>query len=181
MATTYTASKYLNLTSVVDSGSQLDWGDITKQSVSNDVFDVNDDGNLDQNSDYYVSDGVYFTGYYITHNGQDFAVYYDTVSIFHPYYVPHNGELDDFPTGSGATSNIADNFQDAVVCFLSGTVISTPAGAKKIEFLNKNDKVLSSKGNVKEVRFVFKQCHKHPFINKQKAYPICITKKCTRR
>lgn len=61
-----------------------------------------------------------------------------------------------------------------VVCFLAGTMISTPKGEVSIETLEAGDLVLTTDGTAKPVRWLAKQTVSTVFADPRKIMPICI-------
>lgn len=76
-----------------------------------------------------------------------------------------------YHTGDVVSVNVTDPF---VVCFLAGTMISTPSGDVAIEALTAGDLVLTTEGAAKPVRWLARQTVSTVFANPQRVLPIRI-------
>ncbi|WP_300441233.1 Hint domain-containing protein [uncultured Mameliella sp.] len=158
MATTTTFTNYYAF-SGVDSGGTLSWTFPSNNSLSRDVTDIDEDGLVDAGVDHWNTSDYTFSGYVIEHNGQQFGVFRYDPSFSAPnglYYVPHNGELDDFPLTAGSTSTTSSELY-VVNCFAAGTLIATPGGERPIEDLEIGDWVLSNGGTALPLRWLARQ------------------------
>ncbi|WP_435258061.1 Hint domain-containing protein [Thioclava sp. FR2] len=149
-------------------------------SGSGPIYDSNDDGNIDP-SDYHDIFDVYFSGWTVTINGNDYAVFSEDVTPWY-FYIPFNSAIDDI---SGFTDPSQWTFQyvgeNAVVanCFLTGTQIATPTGERKVEDLQIGDLILTALGDAIPVKWIGRQSFRNNILNLPLAAdraPICIAK-----
>jgi hypothetical protein len=61
-----------------------------------------------------------------------------------------------------------------LLCFLRGTLIDTPNGSRPVESLIQGDQVLTADGQVRSVRWLWRQTVVSIFADKLRAYPIRI-------
>jgi len=76
--------------------------------------------------------------------------------------------------GTGEYGISSFSASSEVVCFLRGTLIDTPDGARPVESLLRGDKVSTADGQVRSVRWVWRQTVVSVFADKLRAYPIRI-------
>ncbi|WP_435258060.1 Hint domain-containing protein [Thioclava sp. FR2] len=131
--------------------------------------------------DYYSFADFAFSGWTVTINGNDYAVFEDRL-VPGSFYIPFNSAFDDI---SGFTDPNQWTFQfvgeNAVVanCFLTGTTISTPTGERKVEDLQIGDLILTASGDAIPVKWVGHQSFRYNIINlplTTDRAPICIAK-----
>jgi hypothetical protein len=73
-----------------------------------------------------------------------------------------------------STDPVTGRAEAEVICFLRGTRIRTPDGAKPVELLLIGDKVLTADGQARAVRWLWRQTVVSAFADKLHAYPIRI-------
>ncbi|MDR6955783.1 hypothetical protein J2X65_005166 [Ancylobacter sp. 3268] len=112
--------------------------------------------------DKILVDGFYET--YIGYTNLGILTFYQGVyGISTPTAAYHTGDV--------VSVNVTDPF---VVCFLAGTMISTPSGDVAIEALTAGDLVLTTEGAAKPVRWLARQTVSTVFANPQRVLPIRI-------
>lgn len=123
-----------------------------------------DDGNVDVDG---ISVSFVYTGYSIS----GFPIIHEPSGGF--YYLFQDGSISSLGPGT-ATST-----PELAICFLSGSLILLGDGtAQAIENLKIGDEVTTVDSELnpvtRPIKFIFKQHHTHPFINKERVYPICF-------
>lgn len=121
------------------------------------VFDTNNDDNIDS-VDYYQDSTFPYSGYTISINGNEYALFVDNIGY---YYIPYDQNFENISLlqFQPVTQTITKTGDDAVVanCYLTGTLIATPEGERAIETLQPGDFVALSGGGTSAVRWVARQ------------------------
>ncbi|MCP5036126.1 MAG: Hint domain-containing protein [Rhodobacteraceae bacterium] len=88
----------------------------------------------------------------------------------------HNSAGESFvSTDMGATYSVSDTPDPGTIpCFLAGTLIDTPLGARPIEALGPGDKVNTYDGGVQVLKWVGSRCPDTDEVLDNNLYPICI-------
>lgn len=99
-----------------------------------------------------------------------------------PAYDPNGSQLD--PNGNGdvpvTTPNNIDDLDgtntptSGVTCFMPGTLIATPTGARAIEDLTIGDNILTASGRAAPIRWIGRQTISLRFASPDRALPIRI-------
>ncbi|NPD20990.1 Hint domain-containing protein [Rhodophyticola sp. DY48A3-103] len=127
------------------------------------VNDVNSDGNADAAppADHYFGPAFPYSGFTISINGHDYAIFEDTLT---PgiYYVPYTSSFADLSglDGTAVTqviTNAGDNAGVANFCFMGGTLIAMPKGERRVEDIGIGDFVMTSDGRAVPVKWLGKQ------------------------
>ena len=158
------------------SGGTFSWNSPFVFPNAVDIFDVNDDTNLDS-TDYLGSPSTLFTGfYYVAPNGQTFAIFGPSGAS--SYRIPYNSADYDlaavFP-GSGSTTNFqANDFSPTgnLICFLPGSLIATPQGETRVEELRMTDQVLTAVGDAIPVKWIGRQTVSTRFNTADRLRPV---------
>lgn len=133
------------------------WGIGTYSST---VYDDDTSGTVNA-GDYYDNPSLVYTGYTMTLNGNDYAVFGPAVDGNADYYIPYNSAVDDLTVLAGqpvSQSLVASGDGPSVVnCFLAGTWIDTPDGRRKVETLRNGDLVRTGDGRSVAVTWVGRQ------------------------
>ncbi len=124
------------------------------------VNDVNSDGNADAAppADYYFDSAIPYSGFTISINGHDYAIFEDTIAPGF-YYVPYTSSFADLSGLDGTPitqviTNAGDNAGVANFCFMGGTLIATPKGERRVEDLCIGDFVMTSGGRAVPVKWL---------------------------
>ena len=114
----------------------------------------NDNSDSASMGDYWLYNGFQYTGYTVTVDGEEYAVFSYTYTD--ALYIPHNGELsvEDFSSGMEATY---DTDADVANCFLAGTLIATRDGEVAVQELKVGDTVRTQSGRDVAVKWVGRQ------------------------
>lgn len=156
----FQATHYIMLTGVTETPSQLSWTGQANNVNSAMVTDVGADGILTENSDSYISGSTY-SGWYVTVDGENFGIF--NTGPF--WLIPYNHALTNLGLGvpiaseitNGSTNQFDATLENAANCFLTGTRIATPSGARPIEALHPGDPVLTADGRATPVLWVWRQ------------------------
>ena len=123
-----------------------------------DIVDDNGDGNMDTATDYYDNFGTPYSGYTISINGKDYAIFYGGGV----YYVPFITAVEDLSAliNTQVTQIISNTGENAVVanyCFAAGILIATPSGQTAVEDLSIGDRIVTAEGREVAVKWVGRQ------------------------
>jgi len=128
------------------------------------VVDGNSDGNADQAVDYYGDPGDSYTGWTITINGNDYAIFETTsasgLSAF--YRIPFFNETEDLSgffgqPVVGVFTFRGDNASVVNLCFMEGTQIATPSGTQPVDALKIGDAVTTADGRAVRITWIGRQ------------------------
>ncbi|GAB4073292.1 Hint domain-containing protein [Ancylobacter sonchi] len=109
-----------------------------------------------------------YSGVYAGTDGSSFVIYVsDAPDPTNPYLI-----VGPAPVPAGVTTTITTDV--FVVCFLAGTMISTPEGEAAIETLKPGDLVMTSDGSTKPVRWLARQTISTVFADPLKVMPVRI-------
>jgi hypothetical protein len=179
----FPVTHYIMLNTVTQSDGVLRWtGQGNNNAANTTIIDVGSDGILTQGSDSYnVGQNITrFSGYYVSVGGQHFGIF--NVGVF--WVIPYNAnQLNLGANGvpiapeidSGSTSLFSIALTTAANCFLTGTRIATPQGARPIESLRPGDTILSADGRTIPVVWVWHQETPNLFGLDPDRAPIRIT------
>ncbi|MBB93558.1 MAG: hypothetical protein CML68_02985 [Rhodobacteraceae bacterium] len=129
----------------------------------------NDNSDSASMGDYWLYNGFQYTGYTVTVDGEEYAVFSYTYTD--ALYIPHNGELsvEDFSSGMEATY---DTDADVANCFLAGTLIATRDGEVAVQELKVGDTVRTQSGRDVAVKWVGRQSVTTRFGAAEKRMPV---------
>ena len=144
----------LNLTAPED-GSGASWGTVIDQTDDDMVRDESDNGTL-STDDWIDIFGIKYTGYYVEVDGQNYGIFKSSTIGIIPYDSASVGGTLEL-AGDGSTSLFDETLDNAANCFLTGTRIATPDGARPIETLRPGDRVLTAEGAATPVLWVWRQ------------------------
>lgn len=156
----FTSNYYIRLDGVSETDDHLSWDSQSSAALSRPVVDVGNDGILTQGVDTYAD--TIFSGWYVTIAGQSFGIF--NASTF--WAIPFNSaELNLGTTTAsivpeitaGTTSLYTPTLHGSANCFLTGTRIATPCGARVIETLGADDLVLTADGRAVPIIWVWRQ------------------------
>lgn len=132
------------------------------------IVDADDSGTASM-GDYWIYNGFSYTGYTVTIDGVEYALYSYTYTD--DLYIPHNGELsvDSFTSGMDATYDT-----DAAVanCFLTDTRIATPDGDVAVQDLKVGDLIRTEAGRDVAVKWVGRQTVMTRFGAAERLMPV---------
>ncbi|GAB4072708.1 Hint domain-containing protein [Ancylobacter sonchi] len=118
-------------------------------------------------SSFYPGENILVDGYYETYIGYTnlgiLTFYQGVYGISTPTAAYHTGDV--------VSVNVTDPF---IVCFLAGTMISTPTGDVAVEALTAGDLVLTTEGAAKPVRWLARQTVSTVFADPLRILPIRI-------
>jgi hypothetical protein len=146
-----------------DTPGRLVWATQLNFTTTVDVIDVGNDNILSEDSDLFdVNAGVY-SGWYITVGGNNYGIF--STNIDGIYTIPYDANFQDLRVGNafvpeilaGQTTLWDDTLENAANCFLTGTQITTPEGARAVETLQPGDHVLTADGTATPVLWVWRQ------------------------
>lgn len=128
-----------------------------------------DDSNTATMGDYWIYNGFSYTGYTVTIDGEDYAVF--SYNYTDDLYIPHNGELsaDDFTSGMDATY---DTDAEVANCFLTDTQIATPGGDVAVQDLKVGDLIRTETGRDAAVKWVGRQTVMTRFGAAERLMPV---------
>lgn len=156
------------------SDGTLSWTSATSYGNGYEVTDVDDDGILKVDEDYFAYPSLTYSGYTVNIRGKDYGIFIDGGTAYIPYDDTID-DLSDFPTVSGSTSTYQPALTTAANCFLTGTLVATPSGQVAIETLQTGDMVLTADGRGVSVRWLAKQTINNiPYVLSPKLEPVRI-------
>lgn len=153
---------YLRFSGVMSGGNLTVSGTATwgTASYNSTIFDDNSSTTLDA-GDYYDNTGLSYTGYTMTIDGNDYAVFGPSTDGTWDYYIPYNVAIDDLSglAGQSVTQSLVPSGDDPAVinCFLAGTWIETPFGRRRVEDLESGDQVATVDGRAVAVSWIARQ------------------------
>lgn len=159
-------------------------------TYANFLFDDDGDGEYENTSTNYTvtegtgadDDGVLTVGEVVTvsdNQGEREATYLGIDSISgNPVFDDGNGIVevsdDDLTDSIGKVYTISEE-DTPLLCFMAGTMVTTPEGSKAVEELSIDDAVVTSSGEVSRVKFVGIQTM-DKFTVSTNRLPVCIRK-----
>ena len=144
-------------------------------SVENRTFTVGEAVTYGYPNAYWEKTGT-FRGIYEAPNGSIYVVIHDadvygegTFVLIGPNLSPYDAIADDFDESKIKVENFGDFI---VVCFLSGTLIATPDGERKVETLEAGDMVLAASGCPVPVNWLGRQTVSTLFGPAERLMPV---------
>ncbi|MFN4100550.1 MAG: Hint domain-containing protein [Pararhodobacter sp.] len=168
------------MTGISISGGTLSWGGAFIAPFTGTIVDVNNDGALTVGEDYAWDPVWAYSGFTVEFEGSVYGVFiwpegdgFEGGSAYIPYAV--GDDLSGFPVDPGSTSTFVPVLTGAANCFLTGTMIATPAGEVAVETLHTGDLVLTADGRAVPVRWLARQTIQNiPFTLSPRLEPVVI-------
>jgi hypothetical protein len=162
----FVADGYISFTATDNGTTLTPIGAPSQYSLTKGRFIVFDDGdgNADVATEYAGAPSVGYTGYTIEINGNHYAIFNDGDPT---YFVPFFNSVEDLSglDGTNVTQPITQSGDNAAVdnlCFMGGTRIATPLGARRVEELAIGDLVTTAGGGAVRVLWIGRQQVRHP-------------------